>query len=83
MGLCKMSERKSQNLGVVPERQRVRRRWGNNKKEDVIKCGKIMAMQGMIDLGVPLFPALVMGEKKAVKAESFQFKTERGTIFTP
>lgn len=36
----------------------------------------------MIDLGVPLFSALVIGEKKAVKVESFQFKTERGTIFT-
>lgn len=30
-----------------------------------------MAIQGMIDLGVPLFLAFVMGEKKTVKMESF------------
>lgn len=57
-------ERKSQNLGFVPERQWVRRGWGNYIKRDVIKCDKIMAIQGMIDLGIPLFPAFVMWEKK-------------------
>lgn len=83
MGLCKLSERKSQNLGFVPGRQWVRREWGNDKKGDEIKRGKIMTIQSMIDLGVPLFPAFVAGEKKQmVKVEGFQFKIVRETIFT-
>lgn len=42
-----------------------------------------MTVQSMIDLGVPLFPAFVAGEKKQmVKVEGFQFKIVRETIFT-